>query len=606
TETNLAGPKPEARSSSRRAVKVNKGLNQRGRLKHQLGRVPVAKAIGSWICRSNFLVRRLETKSSASIGLAVLSKGFILNVVYLHNQSAEKHKISEVISVKYKANRLNNVSMNIHINLLSTVTVVLFSAKSMKMAIRRTSKKHWRLQSKIEKHNVSCLVDAKSSANPMNEKGGIILRSKKGTSAFKVQRIQDWVKSPRVAAIVTHVESKQSVLFLFTGSRSAKGALVQLIPEELIGLNYAFQCEPMQSDQAAGPAVRLRIRGHRLTKTSMKRNSKSQVKVVRATGDGSFCGSNVQTDSDEPSEPVGVMYVTKVPQTEEVIQRLRKPKIWSCVLEFANAEEGARFRERTIYHAHQGGARSRNTLVNHPDSGNFEIGQDALKDAQAEQTDWLDKYRDEISRQKRDHMIQKSHLPSDGGPVNGESHVSLSTDSDSDVEKTTSTSSSSSEIHSSPGRVTDTNFSSVDNITQALSGHPSPTPTRPPPPIPSIRHYLSSSSLEPKESLSIPVDAKLQSSNSNNRVDDYLQPGTDSHVDQSLPYDSAKPQSLTASQSCSDILSGGTAPTATETRRKSKKYPLSLQKPVHPTISMVRDGPPFVGPHCTVLTPFES
>ncbi|GAA50762.1 phosphatidylinositol-bisphosphatase [Clonorchis sinensis] len=390
--------------------------------------------------------------------------------------------------------------------------------------------------------------------------------------ALKVQRIQDWVKSPRVAAIVTHVESEQSVLFFFTESRSAKGSLVQLTPEELIGLNYAFQCEPMQSDQSAGPAVRLRIRGHRLTKTSMKRNSMSQVKVVRATGDGSLCGSNAQTDSDEPSEPVGIMYVTKVPQTEEVMRRVRKPKIWSCVLEFANAEEGVRFRQRTIYHAHQGAAGNRNASVNHPDFANFEIGQDVLKDVQAEQTNWLDKYRNEISRQKRDHVIPKSHLPSDGGPINGGPHTSPSTDSDSDVGKTTSTSSSSSETHSSPGPVADASFSSVDNITQTLSGHPSPTPTRPPPPIPSIRHYLSSSSLEPKESLPIPVDAKLQSSNSNNRVDECLQPGTDSHVDQSLPYDSAKPQSLTASQSCSDILSGGTAPAVKETRRKSKNF----------------------------------
>ncbi|KAF8561252.1 hypothetical protein P879_05539 [Paragonimus westermani] len=138
--------------------------------------------------------------------------------------------------------------------------------------------------------------------------------------AAEVQLIREWTTSPQVAAIVQKAgATEHSLLFLFTGSRISRGVYADLTPSELIALDEAFRCEPDSPSE-------LRITGRRLTRS--KRKNKSRIHVVRPAGDTLQAPpvSN-QADSDEPDEPVGVVYVTRFKRAVEQKPGSRKSSV---------------------------------------------------------------------------------------------------------------------------------------------------------------------------------------------------------------------------------------------------------------------------------------
>ncbi|KAF7258607.1 hypothetical protein EG68_04130 [Paragonimus skrjabini miyazakii] len=378
--------------------------------------------------------------------------------------------------------------------------------------------------------------------------------------AAEVQLIRDWITSPQVAAIVQKTgTTEHNVLFLFTGSRISPSVYADLTPSELIALDEVFRCEP-------DLPIKLRITGRRLTRC--KRRKKSRIHVIRPAGDALQAPpvSN-PADSDEPDEPVGVVYVTRFKETVERKPGNRKSSMFSCVLRFETAELATGFREKML-HCVRCGSRIVNDAS---DRSSFEVGKDALEVLDFADNDlWLDKYRVEVARYKLNNSVVKPSTQSTVRLKNG----AINTSSDgrmiadlclSDVESSGSVYFSSSSSSSSCGQ--DRNMtlicSSTDNVFKAVNSTNST-------PHSSVHHSISSNSLKPRhESSGGAFSSNKQLSNSNDSGLNAVSIGDKQPVPDRTQSLRTAP-TLGSSQSCADILE--TSSTLSQSRRKVKSF----------------------------------
>nr|VZI26765.1 unnamed protein product [Spirometra erinaceieuropaei] len=84
------------------------------------------------------------------------------------------------------------------------------------------------------------------------------LKTKQGTEqseapercllALDVEVVKEWVRCPRIAALVEHTSTGQKVLFIFVGGRIGEVIVSYLSATDLLAINSALVCEPDPSD----------------------------------------------------------------------------------------------------------------------------------------------------------------------------------------------------------------------------------------------------------------------------------------------------------------------------------------------------------------------
>ncbi|THD21973.1 Type II inositol 1 4 5-trisphosphate 5-phosphatase [Fasciola hepatica] len=251
------------------------------------------------------------------------------------------------------------------------------------------------------------------------------------TWAVEVDLLQDWIESPRIIAIVRSADNQQSALFLCVGSQISKGVYLDLSTLELIALDDVFRSE-------RGPSTTVRITGRRLSKRRPLRPRPSRLYVIRSVNE---CGGSSQnsvdettkittaeatkttttttshesngqldcTDSDEPLEPVGVLYLHKdtrespssVPSTTKSTSGKKSCyRVYHFTLRFPNVADIARFNEETAKQIELNRYTKLPNMRTNP-SVQIELGADLAQSTDLIRlSSWLDKYRPDVSRNR--------------------------------------------------------------------------------------------------------------------------------------------------------------------------------------------------------------